>query len=72
MKIIHKIGWFIFHYDEYFVNTHYYECEGETYKGYELGLGWYFCGIFGYDRITFCCSEEQLDKELKIRGIDIN
>ena len=72
MKIIRKIGWFIFHYDEHFINTHIYYYEGKPYKGYELGLGWYICGIFGYDRIALCCDKEQLEDELEIRGIDIN
>ena len=71
-KLINRIGYFIFHTDEHFINKHIYYHEGEPNMGYVICFGWYFCGIFGYDRIAVCCDEKQVMKELEIRAIDIN
>jgi hypothetical protein len=49
----------------YFLNTHLYDYEGETYIGYVLCRSYVFLGIEGYKKIEVFAEKDEADSALR-------
>jgi hypothetical protein len=68
-----KLFYFLFNSNTgWFINTGYYDFEGDTYEYYILCKGYRFLGIPGYARVAHCYDMEQLRERIVKLEVPIN